>query len=100
MVALARELLGGNGIIYDHIVARHFLDMEAAYTYEGTYEVNTLYVPSSFSISFSLGSDLTIVFIKGVRKGDYRDSGLQGGPEVASPEVGHQGALFSILVLG
>jgi hypothetical protein len=43
-VALAREVLGGNGIIYDNVVARHFLDMEAAYTYEGTYEVNALYV--------------------------------------------------------
>ncbi|ELR13362.1 acylCoA dehydrogenase domain containing protein [Acanthamoeba castellanii str. Neff] len=41
-VALAREVLGGNGIIYDNVVARHFLDMEAAYTYEGTYEVNAL----------------------------------------------------------
>jgi acyl-CoA oxidase len=41
-VALARELVGGNGIIYDNVVARMFVDMETAHTYEGTYEVNTL----------------------------------------------------------
>jgi hypothetical protein len=54
-VALAREVLGGNGIIYDNVVARHFLDMEAAYTYEGTYEVNALYVtpPPPLSVPFT-----------------------------------------------
>ena len=41
-VSLARELLGGNGILYDNTVARHFADMEAIYTFEGTYEINTL----------------------------------------------------------
>jgi hypothetical protein len=38
-VALARELLGGNGIVADFHVAKVFCDMEAIYTYEGTYEV-------------------------------------------------------------
>lgn len=52
-MALAREVLGGNGIIYDNVVARHFLDMEAAYTYEGTYEVNALYVTPPPSLSFT-----------------------------------------------
>ncbi len=42
IVALAREIQGGNGILYDSGTARHFTDMEACYTYEGTYEVNTL----------------------------------------------------------
>ncbi|GBF89683.1 acyl-coenzyme A oxidase, peroxisomal [Raphidocelis subcapitata] len=41
-VALARELLGGNGVQADFLVAKHFCDMEAIYTYEGTYDVNML----------------------------------------------------------
>lgn len=41
-VALARELLGGNGVQADFLVAKHFCDMEAIYTYEGTYDVNVL----------------------------------------------------------
>ena len=36
IVADARDLLGGNGILLGHHVARHFADMEAVYTYEGT----------------------------------------------------------------
>lgn len=44
IVALARETLGGNGILIDRHVARHFADMEAVYSYEGTNEVNTLVV--------------------------------------------------------
>lgn len=44
VVAWGRELLGGNGILLEHHLARHFADMEAVYTYEGTNEVNTLVV--------------------------------------------------------
>ncbi len=44
VVALGREILGGNGILLDHHVARHFADMEAVYSYEGTNEINTLIV--------------------------------------------------------
>ena len=44
VVAWGRELLGGNGILLEHHVARHFADMEAVYTYEGTNEINTLVV--------------------------------------------------------
>ena len=40
--ALGRELLGGNGIVADFLVAKAFGDIEAIYTYEGTYEVNVL----------------------------------------------------------
>ncbi|MGY1844571.1 acyl-CoA dehydrogenase family protein [Modestobacter sp. SYSU DS0875] len=43
-VALAREVVGGNGVLLDHDVARFFADAEAIYTYEGTYDVNTLVV--------------------------------------------------------
>jgi glutaryl-CoA dehydrogenase len=42
--ALARELMGGNGILIDNHVARHFADVEAIYSYEGTNEINTLVV--------------------------------------------------------
>ncbi|KAK9811338.1 hypothetical protein WJX72_002092 [[Myrmecia] bisecta] len=42
VMALGRELLGGNGVVGDFLVAKSFGDMEAIYTYEGTYEVNAL----------------------------------------------------------
>lgn len=41
---LAREILGGNGILLENHVARLMLDAEAVYTYEGTNEVNLLLV--------------------------------------------------------
>ena len=42
VVALAREVCGGNGIILDYHVMKAFIDMEAIYTYEGTYDINML----------------------------------------------------------
>lgn len=42
--ATARDVLGGNGILLDHHVARHHADMEAVYTYEGTDTVQSLIV--------------------------------------------------------
>ena len=42
VVSLGRELLGGNGIVADFHVAKAFCDMEAMYTYEGTYDINML----------------------------------------------------------
>ncbi len=42
--AMARDILGGNGILLDHHVARHFADIEAVYTYEGTDSVQSLIV--------------------------------------------------------
>jgi len=44
VVALCREVLGGNGIQLDYGVARRFADAEAIYTYEGTHDMNTLIV--------------------------------------------------------
>jgi glutaryl-CoA dehydrogenase len=41
---LARDVLGGNGILLDFHVMRHVCDMEALVTYEGTAEVQTLIV--------------------------------------------------------
>src|SRR5215471_245749 len=43
-VGWARELLGGNGILLDHHVARFVADAEAIYSYEGTREINALVV--------------------------------------------------------
>ncbi len=43
-VALARETFGGNGILLEYGVAKHFADTEAIYSYEGTNEINTLVV--------------------------------------------------------
>ncbi|ANC72207.1 acyl-CoA dehydrogenase family protein [Deinococcus radiodurans] len=44
VVARAREVFGGNGILLEHGVAKHFCDTEAIYSYEGTNEINTLVV--------------------------------------------------------
>ncbi len=41
---LARETLGGNGILIENHIARHLTDAEAIYTYEGTNEINMLIV--------------------------------------------------------
>jgi glutaryl-CoA dehydrogenase len=43
-VALGRELFGGNGIVTDYGMAKIFADAEAVYTYEGSYEINSLIV--------------------------------------------------------
>jgi glutaryl-CoA dehydrogenase len=48
-VGLARELLGGNGILLEHHVGRFVADAEAIYSYEGTREMNTLIVGRSIT---------------------------------------------------
>lgn len=44
IAAMARDILGGNGILLANHVARHQADMEAVYTYEGTDTVQALIV--------------------------------------------------------
>jgi len=44
IVSKAREVLGGNGILLEHDVARFVADAEAIYSYEGTKEINSLIV--------------------------------------------------------
>jgi glutaryl-CoA dehydrogenase len=44
VVAVARDLLGGNGILLDFHVMRHMADIEALHTYEGTETIQTLIV--------------------------------------------------------
>ena len=43
-VSLAREVCGGNGILLglENKVIKAFMDMESVYTYEGTYDINSL----------------------------------------------------------
>jgi glutaryl-CoA dehydrogenase len=44
VIAEARDLLGGSGILLDLHVVRHMADMEAIHTYEGTETIQTLIV--------------------------------------------------------
>jgi glutaryl-CoA dehydrogenase len=44
VVAEARDLLGGNGILLDHHVMRHMADLESLYTFEGTDSMQALLV--------------------------------------------------------
>jgi len=46
---IAREMLGGNGIMLAYPPIRHMANMETVYTYEGTHDIHTLI----------LGADLT-----------------------------------------
>ncbi|WP_435196859.1 acyl-CoA dehydrogenase family protein [Natronomonas sp. EA1] len=46
---IAREMLGGNGIVADYSPMRHMANLETVYTYEGTHDIHTLV----------LGQDLT-----------------------------------------
>ncbi|MCB9604609.1 MAG: acyl-CoA dehydrogenase family protein [Sandaracinus sp.] len=41
---VARDVLGGNGIMYDYPVGRHLMNLETVYTYEGTHDIHTLIV--------------------------------------------------------
>ncbi|MGO1769061.1 MAG: acyl-CoA dehydrogenase family protein [Microbacterium sp.] len=47
--ALAREVMGGNGILLENDAARFFADAEAVYSYEGTHEINALIVGRSLT---------------------------------------------------
>ncbi len=40
----ARDILGGNGLLLEHHVARHLTDMEVVHTYEGTDSIQALIV--------------------------------------------------------
>jgi glutaryl-CoA dehydrogenase len=42
--AMARDMLGGNGVLLDYHVARHHCDVEGLYTFEGTDTVQALIV--------------------------------------------------------
>jgi glutaryl-CoA dehydrogenase len=44
VIAEARDLLGGNGILLEHHVIRHLTDIEVIHTYEGTETIQALIV--------------------------------------------------------
>jgi glutaryl-CoA dehydrogenase len=44
IVADAREMLGGNGILLEYQIARHHADVEGVFTYEGTDTIQSLIV--------------------------------------------------------
>jgi glutaryl-CoA dehydrogenase len=44
LLSEARDLLGGNGILLEHHVVRHWADIEAIHTFEGTETIQTLIV--------------------------------------------------------
>jgi glutaryl-CoA dehydrogenase len=44
VLAYARDLLGGNGILLDFHVIRHMVDIESIHTFEGTETIQTLLV--------------------------------------------------------
>ena len=44
IAALARDVLGGNGILLGYRVMEHMADLEGVYSYEGTHDINTLIV--------------------------------------------------------
>jgi glutaryl-CoA dehydrogenase len=44
MASMARDMLGGNGILLDNHVIRHLLDLEALHTYEGTESIQALLI--------------------------------------------------------
>ena len=44
VIAEARDLLGGNGLLLDYHVIRHMADIEAIHTYEGTETIQALIV--------------------------------------------------------
>jgi glutaryl-CoA dehydrogenase len=49
VVADARDILGGNGVLLEYHVARHLADMQAVYTYDGTDTVLALIVGRDIS---------------------------------------------------
>jgi type VI secretion system protein VasG len=38
---MARDILGGNGIMFEYPISRHMLNLETVYTYEGTHDIHT-----------------------------------------------------------
>jgi glutaryl-CoA dehydrogenase len=44
VLAEARDLLGGNGILLDYQVIKHMVDLEAIHTFEGTETIQALIV--------------------------------------------------------
>ena len=79
VVADARDILGGDGILLEHHVARHFADMEAIVTFEGTDSIQSLIV----------GREITgIQAISGGRQAGLAGSSSSGSGRVLSRSAG------------
>jgi glutaryl-CoA dehydrogenase len=59
ILAAARDILGGNGIVLDYNIARHLCDIEAIYTYEGTDAVQELLVGSDITGQYAFLPSMT-----------------------------------------
>jgi glutaryl-CoA dehydrogenase len=59
ILAAARDILGGNGIVLDYNIARHLCDIEAIYTYEGTDTVQELLVGSDITGQYAFLPSMT-----------------------------------------
>ena len=42
VASLARNVMGGNGILLENQAIKMMMDIETIHTYEGSYEINTL----------------------------------------------------------
>jgi glutaryl-CoA dehydrogenase len=54
---LGREILGANGIADEYQVGRHFCNIEAVYTYEGTHDIHTLILGQALTGLQAFGGD-------------------------------------------
>jgi len=71
IVADARDILGGDGILLENHVARHHADMEAIFTFEGTDSVQALIVGREITgLAASGGSTLTGVGFTATQAGE------------------------------
>jgi len=46
---MARDILGGNGIVDEYVVMRHLCNLESSVTYEGTYDMHGLVLGRSIT---------------------------------------------------
>ena len=46
---MARDILGGNGIVDDYPIMRHMMNLESVKTYEGTHDIHTLIIGSNIT---------------------------------------------------
>jgi len=42
VAAMARNVMGGNGILLQNLAIKTMMDIEAIHTYEGSYEINMM----------------------------------------------------------
>jgi glutaryl-CoA dehydrogenase len=55
---MARDILGAQGIVDDHPVIRHMINLETVSTYEGTHDIHTLVIGRDITGVSAFGNDL------------------------------------------